>query len=142
MKKLVITESQLKRLTKSLVSEQQTNLGGLPVFLDLRGQTPEESQKKEVPASNPNFGTLTFKVGNKQVKIRLFTSRLGNVNIVELTPTTNGAKIVTLKGTEKELDKEIVNTLLKFVQNLQTKPNDTVQLDSSMMTGKLLAKKV
>lgn len=130
MKKIILTESQLKILTKCLVTEQQTNLGGLPVLLDLNGDT----------SKNPNFGTLIFKVNNQPIKIRLFTEKLGNVNVVKLFPTSNGVNITTLKGTKKELGNDIVNNLTNFVKNQRT--NTTLELDSSFITGKLFAKKI
>jgi hypothetical protein len=140
MKKIVITETQLKRLTKSLVTEQsQINLGGLPVLLNKSGQTPEEMEKKIVPKNNPNFGTLTFNIGGKTVRIRLFTSKYGDVNIVELQPKKDGAYIKTLKGREQNLDSDIVSKIIEFVKNPSL--ND-VKLDSSFLVGDLKAKKI
>jgi hypothetical protein len=130
MKKIVISESQLKRLTKSLVTEQtKLNLGGLPVSLDLSGDVK----------TNPNFGTLTFNIGGKTIKVRLFTTKFGNVNIVELKPKEDGAYIKTLKGREENLDNEMISKLVKFVQS-QT--SNDIKLDSSFLVGDLKAKKI
>jgi len=132
MKKIILTETQLKTLTKSLATEQtqtQTSLFGVPVTLNLSGNVN----------TNPSYGTLTFYVGNKKVNVRLRTSRYGNVNIVELIPKNDGAFIKTLKGREQKLDKEIVSKMIDFIKN----PNiSDVDLDSSILVGDLKAKKI
>jgi hypothetical protein len=108
MKRLIITENQLKKLTKSLVNEQvQTSLFDVPVTLNLSGDVE----------TNPSYGALTFNVGNKKINVRLFTTRYGNVNIVKLIPKDNGAYIKTLKGREQVLDKDTVNKLIDYIKN-------------------------
>jgi len=128
MKKIVITESQLKRLTNNIVLEQQVKLGGIPVSLDLNGDVK----------TNPNYGTLTFNIGNKKINIRLFTTKKGNVNIVKLIPKDDGIYIKTLMGIEKNLNKDTINKLIEYVNN----PIGEVKLDSSILVGDLKAKKI
>jgi hypothetical protein len=129
MKKIILTETQLKKLTNNIVLEQQTNLGGFPVSLDLNGDVN----------TNPNYGTLTFKIGNKQIKVRLFTTRYGNVNIVKLIPKKDGAFIKTLKGREQILDSDMVSKMIDFIKNPDA---SDVKLDSSLLIGDLKAKKL
>ena len=140
MKKIVITETQLKRLTKSLVTEQQITLGGLSVSLDLKDWDEEKKLAKERPSNNPNFGTVIFSnQGKNPVRVRLYTS-MGDTNIVKLVPKDGGVYIETLKGKTKQLGKDVVDKLIQFVNT----PNIKVTkepLISSMGIG-LYAKKV
>jgi hypothetical protein len=123
---IVLTESQLSELTKYLITEQTVNLGGLSVSLN-------QDEKSS------DFGSLKFIFNGKEIKIRLFTTRFGNVNIVDIKPNKNGVSIKTKKGVEKDLKQDMVNNLVNYVKN-DTK-ND-IKLDSSFVVGDLMAKKL
>lgn len=127
MKKIIITETQLKKITKLLISEQKmTNIEGRKTTI------------------NPD-GTLSIldKLG-RAVKIRLKTGRkiMGNdlVNIVKFFRKEDGDyEIETLKGTNKTFELDKVKQLINFVDSSDMESNP---LDSSMITGPLKAFKV
>lgn len=124
MKKIVITESQLKAITKLLVTEQSANIN-------------IEGRKGEI---NPD-GTISLlnRLGQK-IKIRLKTARLGDVNIVKFIKKEDGNyEIETKMGTNKEFKLDKVNQLLNFIDSSNTKSS---ALDSSIITGPLTAHKV
>jgi hypothetical protein len=127
METIIITENQFDRLSKSIITEQEkVKLGKYDVTLNT------------LNPSDPNFGTLTFDVQGKMIKIRLYTTILGNVNIVKLIPSDGGVYIKTFKGLEKKLEKGKVDMILNYVEN----PVGEIKLDSSLATGSLKAKKV
>lgn len=127
METIIITENQFDRLSKSIITEQEkVKLGNYDVTLNTANP------------SDPNFGTLSFNVKGKMITIRLYTTVLGNVNIIKLSHSDNGVYIKTFKGLEKNLDQDKVDLLLKYVEN----PVGEIKLDSSLATGSLKAKKV
>lgn len=124
MKKIIITESQLKKITKLLVMEQSNsiNIEGRNGFINSDGTI-----------------SLLNKFG-KQIKIRLKTDRLGDVNIVKFLKKDDGNyEIETRKGTNKEFNIKKVNSLINFVDSSETSSSP---LDSSMLVGNLKAYKV
>ena len=124
MKKIVISESQLKKITKSLIAEQSTN------------QTSIEGRKAII---NPD-GTLSIlnNIG-KYIKIRLMTKNMGDVNVVKFVKTKKGNyQIETKLGVNKIFDLEKVKKLLNFVDSTEKISNP---IDSSLLTGPLTAEK-
>lgn len=124
MKKIVISESQLKKITKSLIAEQATN------------QTSIEGRKAII---NPD-GTLSIlnNIG-KFIKIRLKTENMGDVNVVKFVKTKKGNyQIETKLGVNKIFDLEKVKKLLNFVDSTEEISNP---IDSSLLTGTLTAQK-
>jgi hypothetical protein len=127
MQRIIVSEKQFERLSKFIITEQEkVRLGNYEVTLNTKNDT------------DPNFGTLNFNVGGKSVTIRLYTVRRGPVNIIKLIPKKNGAFIETKLGFTKILEQDIVDKLLSYVRN----PVGEIELDSNILTGKLMAKKV
>jgi len=124
MKKIIITESQLKAITKLLVTEQSANI-------NIEGRNGEIYDDGTISLAN--------KSGAK-IRIRLKTSILGDVNIVKFQKNEDGDyQILTKKGLNKDFPLDKVKMLINFIDSPKTV---SPAIDSSFATGKLTAHKV
>lgn len=124
MKKIIITENQLKKIAELLITEQSDNI-------NIEGRNG---------VINPD-GTISLlnKIG-KQIKIRLKTDRLGDVNIVKFIKNDDGDyEIKTKKGRNEIFNIKKVKSLINFIDSSESVSS---ALDSSLLVGDLKAHKV
>lgn len=122
MKKIIITETQLKKITESLVIESN--------ITDIMGVRAEV---------NPE-GTVSFYRKDKQKIVIRFTTRFGDANITSITEQDGSYYITTrMVTTPQEIDSDGVKKLIDFVNSSEKKP---VKILWNIKTGDLMAKKV
>lgn len=113
MKKIIITETQLKKITKALLNEQNNvrNLAGLITYLNTNN--PNDEKK---------FGTLSVKnQSGKIVNIRFYAeSFIKNaiINIVDLiTNEDNSVHLKFKSGREKTINSNIVSNVINYIND-------------------------
>lgn len=122
MKKIIITEAQLKKITESLVNES--------VITDIMG----------VKAEVNNDGTVSFyRKDNQKITIR-FTTRYGKANITSITEKDGSYYITTIKvTTPQEIGADGVKKLIDYVNSPEKEP---VKILWNLKIGDLMANKV
>jgi len=128
MKKIVITETQLKRLTKFLVTESV-------------------NYNDTIISYNPD-GTISVKDKSIDVKIRLIhtknpTPLSGDgpweINIVNLNLQDKGLNFETKKGRKGLIPKNVLDSLINYVKSNDR--NNKFLMDGGL-AGQIFAKKV
>lgn len=120
MKKIIITENQLRKITESLLDES-SDIMGLKIKVN-------------------DDGTVSFyKKDGQKINIR-FSTRYGNVNITNIIEKDGSYYITTIRIKEpQEINQDGVKKLIEYINAQQTEP---VKILWNIKIGDLIAKKV
>jgi len=119
MKKIIITESQLKKITEILILEEE-----LTDIMGIKAQVNKD-------------GTVSFIRQDKKTIIIRFTTRYGNANITSITEQDGSYFITTrMVNTPQIIDNDGVKILVNFVNNPK---KDGVKILWNIKIGDLVA---